>query len=134
MASTSSAIEVVQSMYAAFAKGDIDSMLALVSQDVVWGEPENPYNPAAGTRRGHAGFLEWVEIGHAAEEVEELEVERLLSDDETVAAIGHIRCYVRSTGKRYESDFVHVLTVRGGLVTRFQEFFDTYAAGEAFRA
>jgi ketosteroid isomerase-like protein len=37
------------------------------------------------------------------------------------------------TGKVYESDFVHLVTVRGDKIVRFQEFFDTYAVGEAFR-
>jgi ketosteroid isomerase-like protein len=36
------------------------------------------------------------------------------------------------TGKVYESDFVHLVTLADGRVTKFQEFFDTYAAGEAF--
>lgn len=32
-----------------------------------------------------------------------------------------------------EQCFVHLVTIEGGKITRFQEFFDTYAAGEAFR-
>jgi ketosteroid isomerase-like protein len=28
---------------------------------------------------------------------------------------------------------VHLVTVRSGKIAKFQEFFDTYAAGEAFR-
>jgi ketosteroid isomerase-like protein len=40
---------------------------------------------------------------------------------------------VRSTGKVYETDFVHLIDLRNGRVARFQEFFDTYAAAEAFR-
>ena len=38
-----------------------------------------------------------------------------------------------STGKVYETDFVHLIDLRNGRVARFQEFFDTYAAAEAFR-
>jgi ketosteroid isomerase-like protein len=44
-----------------------------------------------------------------------------------------MRCKAIPTGKTYESDFVHLITFGNGKVTRFQEFFDTYAAGEAFR-
>jgi ketosteroid isomerase-like protein len=33
----------------------------------------------------------------------------------------------------YETDFVHLVTFRDGKIARFQEFFDTYAASEAFR-
>ena len=133
MTSASEALEVVQTLYGAFARKDIRAMVSLLSPDVVWSEPSNPYNPAAGMRSGHAGFLEWVEIGRMAEDVELLEVGQLLGDGETVVAIGHMRCRVKRTGKAYESDFVHVVSVHGGLVTRFQEFFDTYAATEAFR-
>ena len=38
-----------------------------------------------------------------------------------------------TTGKTYETDFVHVVTFQQGQIARFQEFFDTFAAGEAFR-
>ena len=31
------------------------------------------------------------------------------------------------------TDFVHLIALRHGRVARFQEFFDTYAAAEAFR-
>ncbi|MEJ2217282.1 MAG: nuclear transport factor 2 family protein [Gemmatimonadota bacterium] len=133
MTSVSSPLDVVQTLYAAFARRDIAAMLSLLSPEVEWSEPENPYNPAGGVRKGHAGFLEWAEIGRTTEDVEVLDIERFLADAETVVAIGHIRCRAKTTGRRYESDFVHVIRVRAGLVTRFQEFFDTYAAGEAFR-
>jgi len=47
--------------------------------------------------------------------------------------VGHMRCRAKNTGKSYESDFVHLVTLREGKIVSFQEFFDTYAAGEAFR-
>jgi ketosteroid isomerase-like protein len=39
----------------------------------------------------------------------------------------------RPAGRIYESDFVHLVTFKDGKIVRFQEFFDTYLAGEAFR-
>jgi hypothetical protein len=78
--------------------------------------------------------LEWVRIGHEAEEIEQLEPKRFLVDQSGVAIVGHLRCRARATGRIYESDFVHLLTIRDGKISAFQEFFDTYAAGEAFRA
>lgn len=38
----------------AFGQKDINAMLQLLSDDVEWGEPENPYNPAGGTRKVYA--------------------------------------------------------------------------------
>jgi len=43
-------IEIVQQLYSAFANRDINTIVGLLSSDVEWGEPENPFNPAGGTR------------------------------------------------------------------------------------
>jgi uncharacterized protein len=126
-------IEIVKKLYEAFAKRDINSMLQLLSPDVEWGEPENPHNPAAGTRHGHKGFLEWLNIGRQAEEILALEPKKFLTDIDTVAVVGYTKCIAKPTKKSYETDFVHLVTLKDGKVIRFKEFFDTYAAAEAFR-
>jgi hypothetical protein len=126
-------VQEVQRLYAAFARRDIAAILTMLSPDVEWSEPEHPLNPCAGTRRGHSGFLEWARLGHEAEEVLTLEPREFLTSTESVAVVGRSRVRVRSTGRTYETDFVHLVTFRNGLVVRFQEFFDTFAAGEAFR-
>jgi ketosteroid isomerase-like protein len=123
----------VQQLYAAFARREIPTMLGMLADDVEWGEPDNPHNPAGGTRRGHKGFLEWLAIGRDAEDILALDIHRMLADHDTVAVVGHMRCLAKQTGKTYESDFVHLVTLRSGKVLKFQEFFDTYAAAEAFR-
>ena len=123
----------VQQLYSAFGKRDIASVLSLLSPDVEWGEPDNPYNPAGGTRRGHAGFLEWVNIGREAEEILILEPRKFLLDADSVAVVGYTKIRAKPTNKIYETDFVHVLSFKDGKVVKFQEFFDTYIAGEAFR-
>ena len=127
-------IAIVQALYTAFGRRDINGILALLASDVEWGEPENPYNPAGGTRRGHAGFLEWIQIGRNAEDILVLEPRKFLVDEDSVAVVGYMKCLAKPTGRTYESDFVHVATLKDGKVKKFQEFFDTYVAGEAFRS
>lgn len=126
-------IELVKRLYSAFSRKDVNEILGLLSEDVEWGEPENPFNPAGGTRTGHSGFLEWLNIGKNAEDILVLEPGRFLSDDDSVAVIGYMKCRARLTGKIYDSDFVHFVIIKDNKVKKFQEFFDTYAAGEAFR-
>jgi uncharacterized protein len=126
-------VDTVQRLYAAFARREIGAILALLSADVEWGEPANPHNPAAGTRRGHQGFLEWIAIGRDSEDILVLELRKMLVDDDSVAVVGYMRCRAIPTGRVYESDFVHLVTLHAGQVTKFQEFFDTWAAAEAFR-
>ena len=125
-------IETVRRMYGAFARRAIDEILPVLAADVIWSEPENPHNPAAGVRRGHAGFLEWLRVGGEAEEILALEPKHFLAGDGMVAVVGYTKCRVKATGRVYETDFVHVIAFRSGLVVRFQEFFDTYAAADAF--
>ena len=127
-------VDTVKKLYEAFGKRDINTILSLLDPEVEWGEPENPYNPAGGTRYGHKGFLEWVSIGSNAEEILTLEPRQYLTDENSVAVTGYLKCLAKPTGKVYDSDFVHLVTLKDGLIIKFREFFDTYAAGEAFRS
>jgi ketosteroid isomerase-like protein len=127
-------IRTVQDLYVAFGRADIGRIQAMLTPDVEWCEPENPFNPAGGMRRGHQGFLEWLSVGREAEEILVLEPRHFLSNEDMVAVIGYTKCLARSTARVYDTDFVHVITFKDGKVTRFQEFFDTYAASEAFRS
>jgi len=126
-------LQIVQQLYSAFIKRDIKLIISLLSDDVEWGEPDNPFNPAGGTRHGHQGFLEWINIGQESEDIIILKTEKMLTDDDSVAIVGYMKCRAIPTGKTYESDFVHLITIKDGKVAKFQEFFDTYTAGEAFR-
>lgn len=127
-------VRIVQEVYELFARRRIDEILPLLDPDIEWSEPENPLNPAAGTRHGHAGFLEWARIGADAEEILTLEPRAYLTGGDAVAVIGHVRCRARRTDRIYDTDFVHLIEFRGDTIVRFQEFFDTYAAAEAFRS
>jgi ketosteroid isomerase-like protein len=126
-------VNLVRNLYAAFRAGDVSGLIALLSPDVEWCEPPNPFNPAAGSRHGHAGFLEWLRIGKESEDILALEPRQFLADADSVAVVGHSTCRAKPTGRTYETDFVHLVTFKDGKIARFQEFFDTYAAGEAFR-
>ena len=127
-------INIVKQLYEAFGRKDINLILSMLSPDVEWGEPENPYNPAGGTRHGHKGFLEWVNIGKDAEEILVLDPQQFLVNDDSVAVAGYIKCLAKPTGKIYETDFVHLVKFKDGKIIQFKEFFDTFAAGEAFRS
>jgi ketosteroid isomerase-like protein len=78
--------------------------------------------------------LQWAQIGREAEDILMLDPEKFLADTDTVAVIGKMKCLAKPTGRTYESQFVHLVTLKDGKVTVFREFFDTYAAGEAFRS
>ena len=93
-------VETVRQLYAAFRRGDVSGIVAMLSPDVEWCEPENPFNPAASHRRGTAGFLEWLRIGRESEEIITLEPRSFLSDNDSVAVVGYSKCLAKSTGGR----------------------------------
>lgn len=127
-----STADVVAAAYRAFATRDVPSLLALLAPDVSWGQPDNPHIPSAGTRRGVAGVVEWLQIGNATEDVQAMEPRRVLVDGDTAVVLGSMRVVVRATGAAYEMDFVHAIEVRDEKVVCFQEFFDTWTAAQAF--
>jgi uncharacterized protein len=125
-------IEIVKYLYEAFSRKDIQAILNMLSEEVEWVEPENPYNPCGGTRKGHAGFLEWAMIGRDVEEILVLQPKQFLINEDSVAVIGYMECLAKPTGKKYTSDFVHYVVIKDNKIKKFQEFFDTFLAGEAF--
>ena len=55
--------DIVKKIYQDFALRNIPEIISMLDPDVEWGEPDNPFNPAGGTRFGHEGFLNWLKIG-----------------------------------------------------------------------
>jgi ketosteroid isomerase-like protein len=125
--------EIVKKIYQDFAQRNIPEIISLLDPDVEWGEPDNPFNPAGGTRLGHEGFLNWLKIGQESEDILKLEPRQFLVNENSVAVVGYTECLAKTTGKKYTSDFIHLVTLKEGKVTKFQEYFDTFAAAEAFK-
>jgi uncharacterized protein len=125
--------ELVQSFYADFLGGDIDAVLALLSEDFAIAYSGPSIIPAAGTWRGHEGFRGWAQAaleGHLPPE--SLTVGEVMVDGDDVVVPGHVTLRVKTTGKMCETDFVHWFTVRDGKLTSWRDYFDTYALAQAY--
>ena len=46
--------------------------------------------------------------------------------------VGRYEFVVKTTGRPFKCNWVHVVTLNGGKITRFREFTDTAAGVEAF--
>jgi uncharacterized protein len=124
---------LVQQAYDYFLSGDIPAMLDLLSEDVEWIVPEVEGVPGRGIWHGREQVGQFFQTLDDTQQAQQVELRGFVAQDDTVAALGHYGWHVRSTGREWESDFVHLLTVRDGEVTRFQEYTDTAALGDAFR-
>ena len=125
--------ELVQRAYGSFQSGDIPALLDSLSQDVEWVTAELEGVPVSGTWHGREQVGQFFQTLSDTQEVRQLELREFVAQDDKVIVLGHYAWHVKSTGREWESDFAHVLSVRDGKVTRFQEYADTAALADAFR-
>ena len=125
-------VQVVRSLYEAFARGDAPTAFALMDPGIVWNEAENfPYadrNPYVGPMAiGEGVFMrlatEWDGFQAVPEE--------LLDAGDTVVALGRYKATHRATGTAINAQFAHVWRVNNGKITRFQQYTDTAQATRA---
>ena len=125
--------QLVQQAYRDFQNGDIQGVLGSLSEDVEWVTPRLKGVPVGGTYHGVEEAGQFFSSLGDTQEARQLELREHVAQDDRVVALGHYAWHVKATGKVWESDFAHVLSVRDGKLTRFQEYTDTAALGDAFR-
>jgi ketosteroid isomerase-like protein len=125
-------MQLVASVYAAFARGDIAAVMAPMRADVEWVTP--PTLPwSRGTYRGPAELAEYFDSFAAALENPQVRPHELhpLSDGRVIA-LGVERARARGTGATFETRFVHLWTLEDGVVTAMRGLVDTAAVQAAF--
>lgn len=117
--------DIVQSIYAAFAKGDIPSVLAAMDAQVAWTEAEG--FPITGTFIGPQAVLEGVfmRLGDVIGDAFGVEIEQLVAEGDTVVALGWYAWRHKRTAQACRVRLAHVITLAGGKVTRFQQHVDS---------
>ncbi len=119
-------VKLIKSLYEAFASGDIGGVLGCMSENIVWNEAENfPYadaNPYIGPDAVVKGVFarcigEWEGFAVIAEEI--------LDAGDTIVVLGRYRGTCRATGRRQNTQLVHVWRISGDKVVGFQQYADT---------
>ena len=129
-------VQLIKELFAAFARGDVQSALALVAEDVDWQSP---------VTRTQSKEISWALPRHSREQVarffqelaervapEPFEVSAVIAEGDRVVVEGHNRARVRSTGRSYEHDWVMVFTVRDGKIVRHRHYYDSADVAAAF--
>lgn len=124
---------LVQQAYDGFKTGNIQALLDTLSKEVEWQLPDIENVPFSGTRRGREQVGEFFAEVDKQQEVLEFELKEFIAQNDKVVVLGHYSWRVKSTGRKLAANWVHIFTVRGGNIARFQEFTDTAAAAAAYR-
>lgn len=128
-------LRVIHQAYAAFGRGDVPGVLAVLTDDVEWSTPGPPdVVPYAGSRTGQEQVAGYFEAFGGAVEVSEFEPERFFAEEDMVVVLGHYAFRVKSTGKTVDTDWVHAFTLRDGKIARFRGYEDSAAAAAAFES
>lgn len=117
---------VIEALYDAAARGDVEAYGAGLSPGIVWTEAENfPYadgNPYIGPDAVFGGVImrilaDWPEWAMAPEE--------FIAEGNRVVVLGRYNGRHGATGNTISAQFVHVWTVEDGLATAMQQYVDT---------
>lgn len=117
-------LEQVRRVYAAFAAGDIPTVLGAFAPNIQWTEAEG--GPYGGVFTGPQAILENVFMklggewdGYAAVPAD------FIADGNRVVALGEYSGTYKATGKSFRAPFAHAWTFEEGKAVRFQQYTDT---------
>jgi ketosteroid isomerase-like protein len=124
--------DTISNLYIAFAHGDVPTVLAALAPNVNWTEAEG--FPYGGTYLGPEAVLQNVFMklgsewnGYAAVPHE------LVSNADTVIALGEYSGTYKATGKSFRAPFVHVWKFSGNSVISFRQHTDTAVVQRALQ-
>ena len=126
-------LQIIHDVYAAFGRGDVPGVLAMLTDDVTWTTPGPPdIIPYAGIRTGRDQVAEPFTAFGSSVETTAFDPQHFLADGDMVVVLGHYTLKVVKTGKVIDNDWVHSFTITGGRISAFQGFEDSAAVAAAF--
>ena len=128
-------IATVQSLYAAFGRGEIDTIINGCTSDVIWtsGGQEGDF-PPFGTFKSQAWVRDFFRAVSDTLEFKEFSPREFYADRDKVFVLGRYAMVIKKTRRPVASEWVHIFTFRGGRISEFLEFADTATFVAAYRA
>jgi ketosteroid isomerase-like protein len=127
-------IALTRSMYDAFGRGDIGYIIDALTADVHWECTGRRADfPTFGPWQGRTAVGDFFQAVGSAMSFHEFSPNEFHAAGDKVFCLGRYAMTVKKTGRRMESDWIHVFTINNGKVSGFREFLDTARAAEAWR-
>lgn len=119
--------QLVKDAYAAFGRGDVPGVLALLDDNVEWHGVIGTEGvlPHAGLKQGRAAVGEFFRVLGETAEFHTFEPREFIAQGDQVAVVGHYSGRAKSTGKNWDSGWVMIFTIRNGRIVRFREYTDS---------
>jgi ketosteroid isomerase-like protein len=119
--STDDNVKTIQSVYDAFARGDLPTILDALTDDVDWAASvESTEVPWWGERHGKEEVTRFFTELAAETEVEEFTPLEIVGDGDVVLTVVRFRVRSRSTGRRASMLLHHYWTFRDGKIASYR--------------
>jgi ketosteroid isomerase-like protein len=125
--------EIIQEGYQKFGTGDITGLLELFDDNIEWETLAVENAPYTGAREGKQAVAEFFKLLNDSEEITRFEPLEFIAENDRVVVLGEAAATVRSTGREYETPWVHIFNLKDGKVTEFQEFQDSAVVTRAYQ-
>jgi ketosteroid isomerase-like protein len=120
-------LTAVRHAYDAFARGDVQAILAILDDNIEWYEAEHitywPGGPFVGRQAIVQGLFARIPQDFDGFTVD---VRRIVGCGATVVVEARYRATAKATGKRLDAQVAHVWDFRDGKVVRWQQYSDTW--------
>lgn len=124
-------VQIVQSVYEAFHRGDIGAVLAAFDPQLELVEAESL--PYGGVYHGHAGVQQMLAALGAVWEVFQFTLEQVVAHGDEVIVFLQIKGRLRGSERPIEMPLIEVWRIRDGLVVAIRPFYwDTGAIARAW--
>lgn len=127
-------IEATKRMYKAVPEGDGETAVSLMDPEIriiYYGDKATPY---AGEFHGIDGAVQFLTLVGENLIIPKIEAYTFIADGDDLAVWGHLWFQSRKSGREFDSDFAHIITLRDGKWLFFRDFFNSALASEVFRS
>jgi ketosteroid isomerase-like protein len=125
--------QLVLEGYRKFQSGDIAGLLERFRDDAVWASPDSELLPFSGHFHGKQGIGQFFAKLDATVQATSFAIKDLIAEGDKVVAIGEGAWRNRLSGRDYDMPWVHVFTLRDGMVMRVDSYYDTAPATAALQ-
>ncbi len=119
-------IAIVRKFYDSFVEGNIEAVVATLSDDLDWRESENFLLGDRNPYLSPGAVVDGV-FGRIAKEFQDYVAgpTELIDAGDVVVAVGRSKGIMAATGKPFDAQYMHVVRVAGGKIVSFHQVIDT---------
>jgi uncharacterized protein len=126
-------VKTIETLYAAFAVGDVPTVLAGLDEKVVWNEAEgNVYadgNPYIGPQAVLNGVFARIGADYEYFNLVNIELHEMYNNQ--VLATLRYQAKLKNNGATYDAQVAHFWTLKNGKAIAFQQYLDTKKVADA---